>query len=448
MSRHPKRPQQPRREQPTSSTRRPASRPTATQRPSSASLSGEIEVAITDLARDGSGVGIVRGTPVQVAATILGERVVARVIGKDGNATLAEGVRLLEASADRVAPECDSYLHAPCALCRWQHITSEAQLLLKQDLLLSALASVSGGEAAVRPVLPAPAQWGYLQRYTFPVAGEPPRLHLPARPQGGEKSPPVPFRECALIHPDLLNFADQLDLELTGIRAVTLAQGDDGEPMITLELASEEAPELELDFAASVNALTPDNQPFNMAGDTYVRYQLGERRLRVTAGSYYRANTAIVPLLAQTVRDLLAPQPNDHILDLGAGVGTFSVLVAPLVRLLTLVESYPPAATDADENLADFDNVTLIEGSVDELLTALDEPATAAIVDLPSGIARSAGLLAGTRVERIVLVSSAPATLARDAAALAKQGFRLVAAQPVDTMPNTHFFDTVALFRR
>jgi 23S rRNA (uracil1939-C5)-methyltransferase len=49
---------------------------------------------------------------------------------------------------------------------------------------------------------------------------------------------------------------------------------------------------------------------------------------------------------------------------------------------------------------------------------------------------------------RILVVSCDPATLARDAAALAAAGYRLDAVRPVDLFPQTAHVETVARFSR
>jgi 23S rRNA (uracil1939-C5)-methyltransferase len=114
------------------------------------------------------------------------------------------------------------------------------------------------------------------------------------------------------------------------------------------------------------------------------------------------------------------------------------------------VESYPPAVTDADENLSDFDNVDVIEGSVEEFLASMDETSDAVIVDPSSrGLSKEVidGLVA-TQAARLVYVSDDPASLARDAKRLAQQGYRLQVAQPLDLAPQTYYLETAALFSR
>ena len=152
--------------------------------------------------------------------------------------------------------------------------------------------------------------------------------------------------------------------------------------------------------------------------------------------------------LAATVTALLDLKGGETVLDLYAGVGVFSAFAAPTAGLVTLVESYPPAVTDADENLADFDNVDVIEGGVEDVLPTLEDAYDAAIVDPPArGLGKSAiDEIVATQVTRIVYVSDDPAALARDAKLLTQRGFRLDIAQPIDLNPQTYYVDTVARF--
>src|SRR5690606_14532643 len=133
------------------------------------------------------------------------------------------------------------------------------------------------------------------------------------------------------------------------------------------------APELEADFPASINLILPSNEPVNLIGESHSRYVLNGRTVRVTAGSYIRPNVDQIPNLVDALESLLDLTDGERVLDLYAGVGIFSAALARRAALVTLVESYPPAVTDADLNLSDFDNVDVIEGGVETVLESLDE---------------------------------------------------------------------------
>ncbi|HEX8953019.1 MAG TPA: RNA methyltransferase, partial [Polyangia bacterium] len=82
-------------------------------------------------------------------------------------------------------------------------------------------------------------------------------------------------------------------------------------------------------------------------------------------------------------------------------------------------------------------------------LRAADERFDVIVLDPPrAGAADVAERLAGFGAARIVYVSCDPMTLARDAAALGRAGYRAVTAWPVDMMPQTWHIETVLLFER
>lgn len=394
----------------------------------------------------GAAMGHYLRQPVFVPYTIPGERVRARIVEEQGRVARAEGITLLDASADRVFPACPHFGPNKCGRCQWQHIDYAAQLLLKQDVLADQLDRIAGlGEADVRPVIPAPEVWGYNYHMTLLPT---PDGRLGFTSTDGRMV--YPIEECHILHPALLELLLTLELDVEGLRRLTPRLGSDGAHMVMLTTEGDAVPELETDLPTSVNLVLEDNEPVNLIGDSHSYYDVGGARFQVTAGSYFRANVAQLPTLAQVVLDLLGLRDGEDVLDLYGGVGFFSRFLAPTAGLVTLVESYPPAATDADVNLTDFENVDIVEGSVEEVLENVEEPFSAAIVDPPSrGLSDAVALgLAEAGVERLVYVSSDPASLAHDCNRLAKQGYRLAVAQPIDLNPQTYYVDTVALFVR
>lgn len=408
-----------------------------------------IELEIDAMANGGRGMGRQGGRAVFVPYVIPGERVEARIVTADERVAHAEGVRLLAASGDRVFPRCPHFGPGRCGLCQWQHIDYPAQLLLKQDVLADQLARLAKlPNASVQPVIASPLQWGYSHHMTFHIddAGV---FGFP----GVDERHIERIDECHLLHPALLALYSALDLETltsASVRRLKFQIGSDGAPMLILSLAADEAPELETDLPASVNVLLPDNEPMNLIGESHSRYDIGGRSFRVTAGSFFRANVGALAALGEAAVALLAIQPGEAALDLYAGVGFFSHFLADHASLVTLVESYPPAVTDADENLAAFEHVDIIEGGIEAVLASLDETYPVAVIDPPaSGLnERVVGLLAQCGVERLAYISSDPAALAHDCKRLAQHGYRLITAQPFDLAPQTYFVDTVALFHR
>ena len=217
--------------------------------------------------------------------------------------------------------------------------------------------------------------------------------------------------------------------------------------MLILTMQDDNAPELHVDFPASVNMLLSDNEPVNLIGDSHSYFSVGGRGFRVTAGSEFRANVGQIARLAELVVDALDLAGTETVLDLYGGVGVFSAFLAERAGLVTMVESYPPAVTDAESNLDDLDNVDLIEGTVEDVLPDLEESYDAVVLDPPGeGLSvEVVDALAARKIPRLVYVSSDPATLARDAKRLSQQGYRLRAVQPIDLAPQTYYLDSVAV---
>ena len=411
-----------------------------------------IALDIRDMAYGGSGVGFYQGSPVFVPYTLPGESITAEITGGRGKVLFARGLRLNAASADRADPRCPHFGPGRCWGCQWQHIDYEAQLLLKQDVLADQLARVGRLpdkliESALQPILPAPQPWEYNHSLSL-LRADSGGWGLKRQAQGIEA-----IGECHLAHPDLLELLLELDLDYERADRMTLRRGSDGRMMLIFDVDAEEEPSLSIDLPLSINLILPDREPINLIGDAHSVYEIARRSFRVTAGSFMRANIGALNGLVVSVMKMAQLQGSERVLDLYAGVGVFSAFLASEAKLVTLVESYPPAANDADANLTQFDNVDVIEGAVEAVLAdivAEEAQYDVALVDPPgSGLSEDVMKRITTLgIERLVYVSGNPATLARDSRQLVDFGYHLRAIQPIDLAPQTYYIDAVALFER
>jgi 23S rRNA (uracil1939-C5)-methyltransferase len=217
---------------------------------------------------------------------------------------------------------------------------------------------------------------------------------------------------------------------------------------VVLSTGDDDPPELEVTMPVSVNFLLSDNEPVNLVGSSHVSYTVRGRTFRVTAGGFFQVNLPQAEALVDLVLDELALSGHETVLDLYAGVGLFTAFLAERASLVTSVESYPPAVTDADANLADLDNVDLIEGTVEDVLPELEEVYDSAVLDPPrTGVERHAlDALAALAPRTLIYVSCEPSTLARDAKRLVQKGYHLVDVTPVDMFPQTYHIECVAHF--
>ena len=403
------------------------------------------------MAHGGKALGFHRGKPVFVPYAIPGEEITAELAGYSRGANSARGLTLHAASADRVPPRCSHFGPGACWGCHWQHIDYSAQLLLKRDVLadqLSRLGKLPDRiiDSALQSPLPAKEIWRYNHslRLTRGEAG----WGLPRESKGIE-----PVDDCHLAHHDLIELLARLELDFDKATRMTLRRGTDGRVMLALEVSEEIDPELQADLPLSVNLLLPSREPVNLIGDAHSNYRIKGRDFRATAGAYMRGNISGIEQLVDSAVSSLRLSSRQRALDLYAGVGIFSAFMADKASLVTAVESYPPAASDADVNLRDCDNVDLVEGGVEAALQELVDTGArydAALVDPPSsGLGADViALLTRMRIRRLVYVSGDAGSLARDSLRLLGAGYQLERVQPIDLSPQTWYIDCVATFAR
>ena len=411
-----------------------------------------MDLEISDMAQGGKGLGRFKGKAVFVPYTLPGESITAEITGRKGSVLFGRGLRLKAAAADRVAPRCPHFGPGQCWGCQWQHIDYPAQLLLKQDVLADQLSRLGDLpdeliESALRPVLPAARQWAY--NHSLSLLRDRKGKWGLRREGGGIEA----INECHLVHPDLHELLNELDLHYDRARRMTLRRDSQGRLMLIFDIDAEEEPELHTDLPVSVNLVLPDREPINLIGDAHSLFSIGGRPFRVTAGSSIRNNVSGIEQLVAIATQAAQLSEDDRALDLYAGVGVFSAFLAQRAALVTLVESYPPAVTDADANLKDFENVDIVEGQVEAVLrdmVAAGAQYDVALLDPPSvGLGRELiNAISALRVGRIVYVSGEPASLARDSRQLMRAGFNLREIQPIDLAPQTYYLTAVARFER
>jgi 23S rRNA (uracil1939-C5)-methyltransferase len=395
----------------------------------------------------GQALGRHAGRAIFVPYAIPGERIVARITEDRGRYAFAEVVRVLEPSPHRVTPRCPHFGPGRCGGCHFQHVADAAQPGYKRDVVIDQFRRIGGfTDPPVQPTVPSPDAWAYRNHATFHVDEAGNLCYV-----GTDNATQVPIEECHIIQPALLDLLNELDFEgVTGLDRVRLQVGSGGDQMVVLSTGDDGPPELEVTMPVSVNFLLSDNEPVNLVGSSYVSYTVRGRTFRVTAGGFFQVNLPQAEALIDLVLDRLALRGPETVLDLYAGVGLFTAFLAERASLVTSVESYPPAVTDADVNLADLDNVDLIEGTVEDVLPELEGPYDLAVLDPPrTGVERHAlDALAALAPHGLVYVSCEPSTLARDAKRLVQKGYHLVDVTPVDMFPQTYHIECVAHFTR
>jgi 23S rRNA (uracil1939-C5)-methyltransferase len=403
-----------------------------------------LTLTLTGMAHGGAAMGRDENNrPVFVPFGIAGETVRVRIVDDRKRYAHARLLEVIEPAPERAEPRCAHF--GPCGGCHYQHINYESQLYHKTAIVEDQLARIGGlKHVKVRPTLGNGEPWYYGVE-----------AHLSPAPEGGlgywspAMGQVMAIRECHIIRPQLVELLHDVDLDVPGLRRLTLRVGDDEALLAGLETEDMEPPELEADFPLSVALLLPDGTAANLIGDNYVVQSVNGHDFRISPGAFFYPN---LPATAQLIESVLAYARltgTEDVLECYSGVGTLTAFLGPAAGTVTGIEANPDAVVDAAVNLAESDNVSLYEGPVEEILPHLSLQPDLVVVDPPgSGLSQAAlASISSLKAPRLVYVSSDVATLARDGRQLVEAGYRPVEVQPIDMYPQTYQIQTVSLWK-
>jgi 23S rRNA (uracil1939-C5)-methyltransferase len=404
-----------------------------------------IELELDAISHLGQALGRHEGKVVFVPHAIPGERARVRVVEDRKRWARGELLDLLRPSLHRVKPPCP--YHGTCGGCQWQHIDAATQLVYKHEIVVDQLRRAGlAGPLPVRDVRGMDEPWAYRNHVQFTLSGDG-QLGF----QGARSHDVVPIARCLLLHPLLDELHQLLDVHWPVLSRLSLRAGiHTGEQMVILEPAGGEMPELEVDVPLSCVLRLPDGRHISLIGRDFYRERLRDHAFRISAGSFFQVNTLQAEVLLDRVEAYLDPQPDDLLLDVYCGVGTFGLSLLRRVGRVVGVEESLTAIEDAWANAAGSEAVTLIEDSAERVVPLLDEPVTKVVIDPPREGCAPALLdaLVALAPQRIAYVSCNPSTLGRDLARLVVAGYRLREVQPVDMFPQTYHVESVSWLER
>lgn len=433
---------------------KPNGRPCAT-----GTASGAPVIRIARLAAGGDGVGRIGAKVVFAPRTAPGDEVEVEIVEERRTWCRARVLRLLAPGPDRAAPPCPSF--GACGGCDWQHLAYPAQLAAKRSIVEDALRRIGRLDPPpIAPTIPSPLEYGYRHRarlhranrdgaavFGFFRAGshetialETCRVLIPALngmlgalAETGRRHPAA-FASCSEVRIDAGWDGAATRVLLRGARgdAATLA----GTAARTLQDAA---------AARGLRLLTEaDSEPLALGPGPDALVTTGETFTQVNL----RQNLTLVELAIA----LAAPAPGEEVLDLCCGLGNLSLPAAARGGRVTGVDLDDQAISQARENALRLGRAaTFIRddaGTAVRTLSGAGRRFPLVLINPPrTGAKVAVAAIPALAPERVLVVSCDPATLARDAAALAASGYVLITARPVDLFPQTAHVETVALFK-
>lgn len=426
------------------------------------------EIVIDRLSDEGRGIGTINGKIVFVEGALPGETVRFKYTYCSSKRDEGRVVEVVQASPDRVEPPC---VHASlCGGCSLQHMAPEAQIALKQHVLEDHFRR-NGGLVPLR--------------WLPPLLG--PTLHYRRRARLGAKyvikreQMMVGFREkrtsfiadmnqCETLVPEVGHGIEALKGLLEGLQArdripqVQVAQGDDATALLFRHLdplsAEDQAALLQycqqqgFHFYLQPGGDHTVHRVWPEGGEPRLCYRLADFNVEMKFHpmDFTQVNPYINEKMVSLAVELLDPQPEDRVLDLFCGLGNFTLPLATRAQSVVGVEGGEAMVQRGREN-ALHNGLNNVEFHGADLTKPFEGQPWAhggfskMLIDPPrSGALELVSKMTVFKPKRIVYVSCDPATLARDAGELAKQGYRMIVAGVMDMFPHTTHVESIAVF--
>ncbi len=454
-----------------------------------------LKVKVERLAPEGEALARAEGSSrvVFVPHGVPGDRLEVEVTQAKSSFARGRILKVLEPSPQRILPPCPLHFdpsrsRPACGGCDWQQMAYETQLAQKREIVLDCLRRLARlPDVPVDAVKASPLPWGYRNKVQIPFGKDASGKVIAGFYAVGSHRI-VDFDACP-VQPDLsVKIALKVkelarrwewpiydeDRRTGWLRHLFVRTNQAGQALAAVVSTSDAFPkraEAEKELREAFPQLIgfwQNVQPEKTSvilgekwrhvwGAKQIEEKIGPYSFLVSPGAFLQVNTGAAEVLYETAAEALAHGGKrfNLALDLYCGTGTLTLWAAKAARRVIGVEENREAVQDAWKN-AERNGVKTARfsvGRVESVLPRLRRDMNedmAVLVDPPRAGCSVPVLRALTNpaVKRLVYVSCNPATFARDAAYLAKSGFKLGRVQPVDLFPQTSHVELVGRFDR
>lgn len=346
-----------------------------------------MQIKIEKLACGGNGIGVLDGKMFFVPFSAAGDVLDVEITDDHGSYGEAKIIKILESSPERVEPLCPVFYQ--CGGCQWQHMSYDAQVKWKKNILKDTLERIAKiSSPFVLDTLRSPKQWNYRNRIQLHVSKD-----------------------------GAIGFYKQKSYEVVEFEKCFIAEE-----------------ELNEQLAANRDEIRTRQKGIG---------------LRLTGGgSFSQVNTLQNEQLKAMLCEWLKEIPHDNVLELYAGSGNFTFEIAKVAKFV-IASDCDAKAIECARKLAEENGVENIKFYIKPAAKAVkfvDGECDVVILDPPrKGCVDAVDDILKLRPKAILYVSCDPATLSRDLASFIAKGYRHQKSLPVDMFPQTHHVESVNL---
>lgn len=425
-----------------------------------------MQLLIKSLNHQGLGVATHEGKTVFVSNALPGEEVIAKVTKQHKRYNEARALEILSPASDRAIPACPHFL--TCGGCSLQHMSSEAQIALKQHVLLEQLQHFANAKPKiVLPALQGPS-FGYRRKARMGVkfVDKKNKLLIGFREQNNRYL--ADLETCKVLIPAIGESFEPLRavlMQLSNYRSIAqieLAAGGSNIALIVrhLEPLTEYDQQLLIHFGQThqfhiyLQSKGPETVHliWPLEGEK-LSYTLTQENITLEFNplDFVQVNADINQQMVAQALDQLDLNNTDKVLDLFSGLGNFTLPIAKRANQVVGVEGSLPMVQQLLKN-AQYNGLDNVQGYAFDLTKPIDyQPWVSAydkiVLDPPrAGALEIAQQIKRFKANKIVYISCHLATLARDSKIIIEQGYHLQAAGVIDMFPHTMHAESMAVF--
>lgn len=460
------------------------------------------EVTITGFSKKGNGTGQPDSltNQAEVPFTIPGDKVRAQINRKRAGIAHARLEEILEPSSLRIQPRCIHF--GTCGGCRWQQMSYEDQLKIKQEKIEKLFSSLKDDRTITHPIVACDPPWHYRNKMEFSFSSDAAGQRYLGLIMDSSRGKVLNLTECHLVSPWFIETLKSVKgwwnesgllayhpHSNTGtLRTLTVREGvRSGDRMVILTVSGNPEYAIGRQQLESFTAYVRDAvEPINPACELsiFLRIQqaikgsettffemllYGPGRIRevlyvppdstplnfdISPSAFFQPNTRQAEKLYGRALQLLEIPPESVVYDLYCGTGTLGICAAKRAKQVVGIEISPESSLDARTNAAKnhLDNVTIVTGAVREAILSIRQEKTFPMPDVIMVDPPRVGLdqdtlrhLGELLPNKILYISCNPDTQAENIKTLQQSGYKLLALQPVDQFPHTVHIENIAV---
>jgi 23S rRNA (uracil1939-C5)-methyltransferase len=373
-----------------------------------------VTVNILKMAYGGYGLGRFEGKVLFVPYTAPGDEIRAVIVKEHRDHAFGLIEQVISGSGSRVEPACPNFTR--CGGCDYLHVAYDAELAIKREILIDSLKRTAGLAEHRIPVLESVS--GERFHYRSHASMKMDRRGAGFYERESRKVAPFPAEGCRLLSAELIVHVR----DLGPVRGKELKAAVDCHGGVITSLDKRPGPVREMENG--------------------VRYDRD-------VSCFFQANRSLRAAMLGTVAQFASLGAGDSFLDLGCGVGFFTLYLARDGARGTGVDRDGRAIGWARHNarLNGVRGVSFLEGDLSSPVRMRHVPRVIVCDPPRAGLSKEARrTMAAARPERVVYVSCNPATFARDTRDFIAGGYGLSRVTLFDMFPATAHLELVSLF--